>query len=133
MLVLQIYVLTLNLSLLFAIIVSFYGNNKLIIDGSSFKGEAEDDLLVGTWWNHEIIKFSKQISPISGRVIKQKVRFLGKKDEVLTMFDEKFYRMWEFYLAGCEMAFKWGDQVVYQFQLTKNYTSTPVTRDYIYQ
>ena len=47
------------------------------------------------------------------------------------MFDEKFFRMWEFYLAGCEMAFKWGDQVVYQFQLTKNYTSTPVTRDYI--
>ena len=35
------------------------------------------------------------------------------------MFDEKFFRMWEFYLAGCEMAFKWGDQVVYQFQLTK--------------
>ena len=48
------------------------------------------------------------------------------------MFDEKFFRMWEFYLAGCEMAFKWGDQVVYQFQLTKNYGSTPVTRDYIY-
>ena len=62
-----------------------------------------------------------------------KERFIGKKDEVLKMFDEKFFRMWEFYLAGCEMAFKWGDQVVYQFQLTKNYTSTPVTRDYIYQ
>ena len=62
-----------------------------------------------------------------------KERFLGRKEEVLTMFDEKFFRMWEFYLAGCEMAFKWGDQVVYQFQLTKNYRSTPVTRDYIYQ
>ena len=61
-----------------------------------------------------------------------KERFLNKKEEVLVMFDEKFFRMWEFYLAGCEMAFKWGDQVVYQFQLTKNYTSTPVTRDYIY-
>ena len=47
--------------------------------------------------------------------------------------NQKFFRMWEFYLAGCEMAFKWGDQVVYQFQLTKNYSSTPVTRDYIYQ
>ena len=55
------------------------------------------------------------------------------KDKIIQMFDEKFFRMWEFYLAGCEMAFKWGDQVVYQFQLTKNYTSTPVTRDYIYQ
>ena len=36
------------------------------------------------------------------------------------MFDEKFLRMWEFYLAGCEMAFKWGDQVVFQMQLIKN-------------
>ena len=55
------------------------------------------------------------------------------KDKIIQMFDEKFFRMWEFYLAGCEMAFKWGDQVVYQFQLTKNYKSIPVTRDYIYQ
>ena len=61
-----------------------------------------------------------------------KERFLGKKDKVLTMFDEKFYRMWEFYLAGCEMAFKWGDQVVFQFQLTKNLKTAPNTRDYIY-
>ena len=58
---------------------------------------------------------------------------LNNKDKIINMFDERFFRMWEFYLAGCEMAFKWGDQVVYQFQLTKNYTSTPVTRDYIYQ
>ena len=54
--------------------------NRLIIDGSSFKGETEKNLLVGTWWNHEIIKFSKQISPISGRLLPQKVTFLGKKD-----------------------------------------------------
>ena len=58
---------------------------------------------------------------------------LKNKDKIIQMFDEKFFRMWEFYLAGCEMAFKWGDQVVYQFQLTKDYRSTPVTRDYIYQ
>ena len=61
-----------------------------------------------------------------------KERFLSKKDAVLDMFDEKFFRMWEFYLASCEMAFKWGDQVVFQFQLTKNNTSVPNTRDYIY-
>jgi len=58
---------------------------------------------------------------------------LKNKGRIIEMFDDKFFRMWEFYLAGCEIAFKWGDQVVYQFQLTKNYTSTPVTRDYIYQ
>ena len=62
-----------------------------------------------------------------------KLNCLRNKDKIIQMFDEKFFRMWEFYLAGCEMAFKWGDQVVYQFQLTKNYTSTPATRDYIYQ
>ena len=58
---------------------------------------------------------------------------INNKEKIIQMFDEKFFRMWEFYLAGCEMAFKWGDQVVFQFQLTKNFRSTPVTRDYIYQ
>ena len=61
-----------------------------------------------------------------------KERFLSKKSEVLEMFDERFFRMWEFYLAGCEMSFKWGDQVVFQFQLTKKFKATPITRDYIY-
>ena len=61
-----------------------------------------------------------------------KERFLSKREEVLDMFDEKFLRMWEFYLVGCEMAFKWGDQVVFQLQLTKKLNSTPITRDYIY-
>ena len=60
-------------------------------------------------------------------------RFLNKKDKVLEMFDERFLRMWEFYLAGCEMAFKWGDQVVFQLQLSKNKNTIPPTRDYIYQ
>ena len=61
-----------------------------------------------------------------------KERFLSKKDQVLDTFDEKFFRMWEFYLTGCEMAFKWGDQVVFQFQLSKDNISVPNTRDYIY-
>ena len=58
---------------------------------------------------------------------------IANKQKIIEMFGEKFFRMWEFYLASCESAFKWGDQVVYQFQLTKNYTSTPATRDYIYK
>jgi cyclopropane-fatty-acyl-phospholipid synthase len=61
-----------------------------------------------------------------------KERCLKNKGKIIEMFDEKFFRMWEFYLTGCEVAFKWGDQVVYQFQLTKDYKSTPTTRDYIY-
>ena len=62
-----------------------------------------------------------------------KERFIDKKEEVLAMFDEKFFRMWEFYLASCEMTFKWGDQVVFQLQLSKKFDSVPNRRDYIYQ
>ena len=53
--------------------------NKLIIDGSSYKGDADINYMVGTWWNHEIIKAKAQISAISGRIIEQKVIFLGKE------------------------------------------------------
>ena len=53
--------------------------NKLYIDGSSYKGNANKDFMVGTWWNHEIVKAKAQISAISGRIIEQKVEFLGKK------------------------------------------------------
>jgi len=62
-----------------------------------------------------------------------KERFLNNKTKVLEMFDEKFFRMWEFYLTSCEMVFKWGDQVVFQFQLTKDFSTVPITRDYIYK
>ena len=66
-------------------------------------------------------------------LVKKQQKYIIKKDKVLEMFDERFLRMWEFYLAGCEMAFKWGDQVVFQFQLSKKLDSVPNTRDYIYQ
>ena len=61
-----------------------------------------------------------------------KERCIKNKTKIIEMFDEKFFRMWEFYLTSCEMKFKWGDQVVFQFQLTKNLTTAPNTRDYIY-
>jgi len=61
-----------------------------------------------------------------------KERFKKNKEKVIEMFDERFFRMFEFYLSSCEMAFKHGDQVVYQFQLTKKLTTAPSTRDYIY-
>ena len=53
--------------------------NILKIDGSSYKGDADIKFMVGTWWNHEIVKAKAQISAISGRIIEQKVQFLGKK------------------------------------------------------
>ena len=53
---------------------------NLIIDGSSYKGKADKDAIVGTWWNHEIVKAKAQISGISGRIIDQKVTFIGKEE-----------------------------------------------------
>ena len=54
-------------------------NGEYLIDGSSYKGKAPSDYLLGTWWNHSIVKAAAQISAVSGRIIKQKVTFLGKK------------------------------------------------------
>ena len=54
-------------------------NDTFIIDGSSYKGEAPLDYIIGTWWNHEIVKAKAQISAVSGRIIEQKVVFLGKE------------------------------------------------------
>tara|TARA_B110000438_G_C15736868_1_gene616712 strand:+ start:347 stop:1030 length:684 start_codon:yes stop_codon:yes gene_type:complete len=53
--------------------------DKYIIDGSSYKGDAPDDYLIGTWWNHSLVKAEAQISAVSGRIIKQKVTFVGNE------------------------------------------------------
>lgn len=60
-------------------------------------------------------------------------RFQAHRDEVARLYDERFCRMWEFYLTGCEVAFRFDDQVVFQFQITKDRHALPETRDYIYQ
>ena len=53
--------------------------NKFFIEGSSYKGEAPEDFIIGSWWNHSIIKYGVQISTGSGRIIKQNVSFVGKE------------------------------------------------------
>jgi len=53
--------------------------NELDIDGSSYKGKVTNEYVLGTWWNHGIVEAEAQISAVSGRIIKQKVTFLGKK------------------------------------------------------
>ena len=55
-------------------------DKNLIIDGSSYKGNADKDIIIGTWWNHEIIQAKAQISAISGRIIEQTVTFVGKEE-----------------------------------------------------
>ena len=54
-------------------------NEEFLIDGSSYKGKASLDFLLGTWWNHSIVKAPAQISAVSGRIIEQKVTFIGKE------------------------------------------------------
>ena len=54
-------------------------NNEYVIDGSSYKGKAPIEYLIGTWWNHSIVEAPAQISAVSGRIIKQKVTFIGKE------------------------------------------------------
>ena len=58
-------------------------------------------------------------------------RFLAHRDEVIRLYDQRFVRMWEFYLASSEMSFRDGDMVVFQIQMTKHKGITPPARDYI--
>ena len=58
-------------------------------------------------------------------------RFLARREEVERLYDGRFVRMWEFYLAASEMAFREQAMMVFQMQLTKRQGVTPMTRDYI--
>ena len=58
-------------------------------------------------------------------------RFVAHWDEVAGLYDERFCRMWEFYLAGSEAFFRCMDGMVFQIQLAKDKHAVPLTRDYI--
>ena len=58
-------------------------------------------------------------------------RFQANRDKARALYDERFCRMWEFYLQVCEMAFRRMRQVVFQMQLAKHPDTVPLTRDYI--
>ena len=58
-------------------------------------------------------------------------RFMANRAKAVEIYDERFARMWEFYLAGSEAAFRWQDMVVFQIQLARKNDVLPLTRDYI--
>jgi cyclopropane-fatty-acyl-phospholipid synthase len=58
-------------------------------------------------------------------------RFLAHREEAERLYDARFVRMWEFYLAASEMAFRQQNMMVFQIQLTKRQGVVPITRDYI--
>jgi len=59
-------------------------------------------------------------------------RFVAHRDEVARLYDARFVRMWEFYLACSETAFRRHDMMVFQIQLAKRQGTVPITRDYIF-
>ncbi len=60
-----------------------------------------------------------------------RARFLANRDKAKALYDERFCRMWDFYLAGSEAAFRWQDLMVFQIQLTRKNDTLPITRGYI--
>jgi cyclopropane-fatty-acyl-phospholipid synthase len=58
-------------------------------------------------------------------------RFLARRAEAAALYDERFVRMWEFYLAGSEMAFTHENFFIFQMQLSKSNLAVPDNRDYI--
>ena len=57
--------------------------------------------------------------------------FMARRDEAAALFDERFCRMWEYYLAMSETAFRYEQVVVFQLQLVRRQESAPLTRDYV--
>jgi cyclopropane-fatty-acyl-phospholipid synthase len=58
-------------------------------------------------------------------------RFQANRNEILKLYDERFCRMWEFYLTGSEVAFRRHKHMVWQMQMAKQHETLPLTRDYI--
>jgi cyclopropane-fatty-acyl-phospholipid synthase len=58
-------------------------------------------------------------------------RFQANRARIAALYDERFCRMWEFYLKGCEVAFKYNNQMVFQMQLARRQEAVPLTRDYV--
>ena len=60
-------------------------------------------------------------------------RFEANVDIARDLFDDRFCRMWRYYLAACEVTFRHDHQAVFQFQLARRQDAVPLTRDYLYQ
>ncbi len=74
-------------------------DKNLIIDGSSFQGTVNKDIIIGTWWNHEIVQKKAQISAVSGRIIEQKVEFIGKEEIII---GDKTYKTLRFNFSSSD-------------------------------
>jgi len=73
--------------------------NKFIINGSSYVGEANQENIIGNWWNAKILGAKSQISPLSGSIKKQKVKLVNK-DEI--EYKGKKIKLFQFKLKSTE-------------------------------
>jgi cyclopropane-fatty-acyl-phospholipid synthase len=60
-------------------------------------------------------------------------RTVMHRAEITALYDERFFRMWEFYLAGAEMSFQYGRLINWQVQYVKRRDAIPMTGDYVYE
>ncbi|MCP4380062.1 MAG: class I SAM-dependent methyltransferase [Hyphomicrobiales bacterium] len=60
-------------------------------------------------------------------------RFLARRDEAKSIYDERFCRMWEYYLAASEVSFRYWDLMNFQIQIARDQHALPLTRDYMYE
>ena len=60
-------------------------------------------------------------------------RFTANRDAIASIYDERFCRMFEYYLSGSELAFRVSDHMNFQIQLTRNREALPLARDYMYE
>ena len=58
-------------------------------------------------------------------------RTVAAKDAIVALYDERFFRMWTFYLAGAQVSFDYGGMVNYQLQFARSRDALPLTRDYM--
>ncbi len=58
-------------------------------------------------------------------------RTVAAREAIVALYDERFYRMWCFYLAGCFVSFEYGGLVNYQLQFSRSRHALPLTRDYM--
>ena len=104
----------------------------------SFDAIKSDDIVSSLYNDESVVHEIKKHLNIKSnqdnlQAIVKKLFFTSKKNReiIKSLYDERFCRMWEFYLAASEVAFRYLGMTVYQIQLTKKSGIIPITRDYI--
>ena len=93
-----------------------------------------DNLVFGGWdiADENVYEISIRSEVLDKNLLNDLKSDLESINVYKAVFDERFVKMWEFYMASCAAAFRYKDLVVFQLQIVKNFQSSHRTRDYIY-